>query len=177
MERMHLAFRMQIIGGVMPSCPARLTTQAVGTSCKSLFLEDALLLLAADDAFDTAGSYSGHHHAQAEQHLAVASCALLLQPPSGWRPADLQLFMIMWNTTGSSQGAWVFLCSYGPRPSDRWVGFSEEGRLDCDVKMAPFSSWQRTKWGQVRSLGQQSRPGLALSCASFVASVRGSTTW
>ncbi|KAK9857944.1 hypothetical protein WJX84_010501 [Apatococcus fuscideae] len=37
---------------------------------------------------------------------------------------------------------------YGPRPSDRWVGFSEEGRLDCDVKMAPFSSWQRTKWGQ-----------------------------
>ncbi len=47
--------------------------------------------------------------------------------------------------------AWAVGCSYGPRPSDRWVGFSEEGRLDCDIKMAPFASGQRTKWGQVGS--------------------------
>ncbi|KAL3153408.1 hypothetical protein ABBQ38_011746 [Trebouxia sp. C0009 RCD-2024] len=39
----------------------------------------------------------------------------------------------------------VMAAVYGPRPSDRKTSFSEEGRLQCDVKFATFATRQRSK--------------------------------
>ena len=37
---------------------------------------------------------------------------------------------------------------YGPRESDRREAFSDEGRLQCDVKVATFATRQRGRFGQ-----------------------------
>lgn len=39
---------------------------------------------------------------------------------------------------------------YGPRQSDRRQGYSERGRLACDLKLATFATRQRGIFGQVR---------------------------
>ena len=39
----------------------------------------------------------------------------------------------------------ILNCRYGPRPSDRKTSFSEQGRLQCDVKLASFATKQRAK--------------------------------
>jgi hypothetical protein len=43
----------------------------------------------------------------------------------------------------------VMVGVYGPRQSERKVGFSEQGRINCDVKLATFATRQRGKFGQV----------------------------
>ena len=45
----------------------------------------------------------------------------------------------------------VLLLRYGPRESDRREAFSDEGRLQCDVKIATFATRQRGNFGQARS--------------------------
>ncbi len=45
----------------------------------------------------------------------------------------------------------VLLLRYGPRESDRREAFSDEGRLQCDVKIATFATRQRGSFGQARS--------------------------
>lgn len=39
----------------------------------------------------------------------------------------------------------VMAAVYGPRPSDRKTSFSEQGRLQCDVRLATFATRQRSK--------------------------------
>ena len=39
---------------------------------------------------------------------------------------------------------------YGPRQSERKVGYSEQGRISVDVKLATFATRQRGVFGQVR---------------------------
>ena len=41
------------------------------------------------------------------------------------------------------EGCVWFKCRYGPRESDRRDAFSEEGRLQCDVKFATFARHTR----------------------------------
>ena len=38
---------------------------------------------------------------------------------------------------------------YGPRQSERKVGYSEQGRISVDVKLATFATRQRGVFGQV----------------------------
>jgi len=43
----------------------------------------------------------------------------------------------------AGEGCVWFKCRYGPRESDRRDAFSEEGRLQCDVKFATFARHTR----------------------------------
>ena len=40
-------------------------------------------------------------------------------------------------------------CSYGPRQSERKFGFSETGRLQCDVRLSSFAAQGMNKLQQV----------------------------
>lgn len=42
----------------------------------------------------------------------------------------------------------VMVAVYGPRQGDRRAGYSEQGRINCDVKLATFATRQRGKLGQ-----------------------------
>jgi hypothetical protein len=42
---------------------------------------------------------------------------------------------------------------YGPRQSERRVEYSEQGRINVDVKLASFATRQRGIFGQVGGLG------------------------
>lgn len=48
----------------------------------------------------------------------------------------------------------VMVGVYGPRQSERKAAFSEQGRINCDVKLATFATRQRGKFGQVRGAGR-----------------------
>jgi ribonuclease PH len=49
------------------------------------------------------------------------------------------------------------LARYGPRESDRREAFSEQGRLQCDVKVATFATRRRGNFGQARPCAIRAR--------------------
>ena len=69
------------------------------------------------------------------------------------RPADLKTGVVS-QAAGSCYAEFgatkVMVAVYGPRQGDRRAGYSEQGRINCDVKLATFATRQRGKLGQVR---------------------------
>lgn len=49
------------------------------------------------------------------------------------------------------------ICSYGPRPTDLRMGFSDTGRLNCEVKLTTFASATLSKTEQVSQLHGSSK--------------------
>ncbi|EFN57324.1 hypothetical protein CHLNCDRAFT_21722, partial [Chlorella variabilis] len=63
----------------------------------------------------------------------------------------------------------VMVGVYGPRQSERRVGYSEQGRVNCDVKLASFASRQRGQSAEERELSAALQTALeaAADLASF----------
>lgn len=73
--------------------------------------------------------------AQLTSDCPTASAAATLAPPNALPSPSLH-----------SQ---VMVGVYGPRQSERKVGYSEQGRISVDVKLATFATRQRGVFGQV----------------------------
>lgn len=95
----------------------------------------------------TAGSVPFFAHKQPQQVLEEG-VRLDGRGYEEFRPVFLNTGAIS-QATGSAYAEFnktkVMAAVYGPRPSDRKTSFSEQGRLQCDVKLATFATRQRSK--------------------------------
>ena len=81
-------------------------------------------------------------HAHGWGAFLPSRCSTLLPGSAGCLPCP--------TTQRVCRAVQVMVGVYGPRQSERRVGYSEQGRVNCDVKLASFASRQRGVFGQVR---------------------------
>lgn len=76
----------------------------------------------------------------------------LPRPPSPLPPCAVLETAVLSQASGSSYAEFgntkIMVGVYGPRQSERKAVFSEEGRINCDVKLATFATRQRGIFGQ-----------------------------
>ena len=94
-----------------------------------------------------------------------------LTKPKSWQQCN------EWDLNANAPNSQLLLqgdymqCRYGPRPSDRKTSFSEQGRLQCDVRLATFATRQRGK-GLAQVLGRTT----IATCAYLLDSSSSDTT-
>lgn len=90
-------------------------------------------------------------------HTKVSRCCVCLQVMAGKCATRRRLTLC--HMGHACRAAWPFTPAqvmvgvYGPRQSERRVEYSEQGRINVDVKLASFATRQRGIFGQVRGLG------------------------